>query len=175
MAATGIGRAVGQPLVLDANICYPALRGGILAQLGRLGRLCTTDVVVDDELIPGRTYGPEARTVLDEAGVDVVTVDFDPDDYGFLSKSLADADISCFVLAKELDGMVMTHDRRLAKDCDNHSVQVRRLAWLLTLALDAGHLSAADVRHALRLWRHDPDEQGWYDEPDMLEVEDRCR
>lgn len=175
MAATGIGRAVGKPLVLDANICYPALRGGILAKLGRLGRLCTTDVVVDDELIPGRTYGPDARTVLDEAGVDVVTVDFDPDDYGFLSKSLTDADISCFVLAQQHDGIVLTHDRRLAKDCGNHSVQVRCLAWLLTLALDAGHLSAADVRHALRLWRHDPDEQGRYDGPDMLEVEDRCR
>lgn len=161
-------------LVLDANICYPALRAGILAGLGQLG-LCTTDVIVEDELEPGRTFGPDARILLNDAGIKVVTVDYNPDDYGFLSSGLTDADISCFVHAQVHDGTVLTHDARLTKDCNRFGVKVRRMSWLLTSALEEGHLTKADVRHAFHTWRRDPDEGGWYDEPDMLEVEERCR
>lgn len=174
MAVPGIGRADRESLVLDANICYPAMRGGILVKLGRLGRLCTTDVVVDDELARGRTFGPDARSILDSAGIEVVTVDFNPDEFRFLSTSLTDADISCFVLARDRNGIVLTHDRRLTKDCENHGARVRRMSWLLTEALDGGHLTKDDVRHALHSWRRDPDERDWYEQPDMREVEDRC-
>lgn len=174
MVAIVDGRVDRRTLVLDANICYPALSAGILAGLGRLG-LCTTDVVVDDELALGRTFGPDARIVLNAAGIQVVTVDFDPDDYGFLSSGLSDADISCFVHAHEHDGTVLTRDARLIKDCNRHGVQARRMSWLLTSALEEGHLTKADVRHAFHTWRRDPDEGGWYDEPDMLELEERCR
>ena len=174
MATTASGRAARQTLVLDANICYPALQGGILGGLGRLG-LCTTDVVVEDELERGRTFGPDARIVLNDAGVQVVIVDFDPDDYSFLSSGLTDADISCFVHAQVHDGTVLTHDARLTKDCNRFGVNVQRMSWLLSSALEEGHLTKSDVRHAIRSWRRDTDERGWYEEPDMLEVEERCR
>ena len=170
------GSDAGHPvLIADACILISAEKGRLLQGLGRLG-ICTTDVVFG-ELHGKSTFGSVASDALEGAGIEMVPADFDLDVIRSLAlpSSLSEADISCLMLAREHDKIVLTEDLNLNRTCKSNEVTVRGLDWLLALALDNSHLSCADVLDAFSLWRSDPREANLSRRPGMLAIESRCR
>lgn len=172
---TGEGSADHPLLVADACILISAEKGGILNGIGKLG-LCTADIVFGE--LQGRsTFGSEASATLRCAGIQVVPADFGLESIRSLGlrSSLSEADISCLMLAREHDGTLLTEDLNLIHSCKTLHVAVQRTDWLLTLALDRGHLRDAEVLATFRLWRDDPRENDLSNRPEMRAIESRCR
>lgn len=164
----------GQPrLVADANILIAAAKGNLLGSLGRLG-ICTTSTLVVEDLANQRTFGTEAHAILHENGIKVVPAEFDLVSEASWSQSLSDADVTCLLLAQRYDVTLLTEDRKLIQACESSGVTVHRMHWLITTALDEGHMAARDCLNAFRLWRADATEGNWYEQPEMRAIEVRC-
>lgn len=162
-------------LVADACILISAEKGRILDGLGRLG-VCTTDIVIG-ELQGKSTFGSDASDRLQDAGIQVVPADYKLDAIRSLAipSSLSEADISCLMLAQDRNTAVLTEDLNLIRVSKSNQVTVRRLDWLLSLALDMCYLSNAEVLKAFSRWRIDPSEENLCGRPEMLAIEDSCR
>lgn len=164
----------GQPrLVADANILIAAAKGNLLGSLGRLG-ICTTSTLVVEDLANQRAFGTEAHAILHENGIKVVPAEFDLVSEASWSQSLSDADVTCLLLAQRYDVTLLTEDRKLIQACESSRVTVHRMHWLMTTALDEGHMAARDCLNAFRLWRADATEGNWYEQPEMRAIEVRC-
>ena len=169
------GEAPKPALVVDACVLITAEKGRILSGLGMLG-LCTTDSVLS-ELHGKSTFGSVASKTLTDASISVVAAEIRLDSIRSLAlpSSLSEADISCLMLARELDAPVLTEDLALIQTCKSKDVAVRRIDWALSLALDRGDLGCAEVVKAFSRWRNDPREANPSNRPEMRAIESRFR
>ena len=169
------GEAPEPKLVADACVLITAEKGRILSGLGMLG-VCTTDRVLG-ELHGKSTFGFDASDSLAGASISVVASELRLDSIRSLAlpSSLSAADISCLMLARDLDAAVLTEDLALVQTCKSKDVAVRRIDWALSLALDRGYLGCAEVDEAFSRWRNDPREANLSNRPEMRAIESRCR
>lgn len=169
------GEAYQPTLVADACVLISAEKGRILTGLGMLG-LCTTDIVLG-ELHGKSTFGFDASSTLAGARIQVVAAEFGLDSIRSLAlpSSLSEADISCLMLAREHNAAVLTEDLDLIQTCKSKDIAVRRTDWWLSLALDRGYLSCAEVDKAFSRWRDDPRESNLSNRPELRAIESRCR
>ena len=169
------GEAPEPKLVADACVLITAEKGRILRGLGLLG-ICTTDRVLG-ELHGKSTFGFDASDLLTGASISVVAAELRLDSIRSLAlpSSLSEADVSCLMLARDLDAAVLTEDLALIQTCKSKDVTVRRIDWALSLALDRGYLDCAEVDEAFSRWRNDPREANLSNRPEMRAIESRCR
>ncbi len=136
-------------LVTDTSIWIDLHHGGILPEFFRLPyRIVATDLAAN------REFHRPGWQVLESLGLELV--ELDPDKVVELVQlrerfsALSVADLSAFIAARELDGILLTGDQKLRNLVEGYGGEVHGILWCLDRLVDCEIVAPMEASNSLQ-------------------------
>jgi predicted nucleic acid-binding protein len=134
--------------VVDANILFDAVKGGILHEMFQLPIIfMTSDFIAFKELkIPPLSFEREGIIIIELSKSQIRMLD----EIHSSNKNLSINDISVFILAKEQGITLLTGDEALRTYAESSGLQVHGILWILDELVRNEIIRKRDAAYALR-------------------------
>ena len=136
-------------LVIDSCIWIDLANGIVLEEVFQLPhKIIDPDVLTQEEIKPTNweklvNLGLNFIPASSEEMADVLSI------YDNANRRISFYDASALELAKRINGLLLTDDRRLTNAAKEHSVQVEGITWLLDIMVSSGCISGTESIAAL--------------------------